>query len=443
MIRTRRFKTSLFKRILLLLVISLIIYAYIGSDRFVLASRSQISATEGLSSKISSAYFPTNGWRTSSPEAQNLNSTKLNAMCDNIAESDIGVDSIAIVRNGFLVYEKVFEYYNYSPMHHLFSSTKSITSILIGIANQTGYITNLDQPVLEIFSDRNFTNMDSRKQSMTIRHLLKMESGLEWNEDPITNSSVDKHDYALLSNHTNFYFDNWPICLESKAVQMVLLNTDWVQFILDQPMRDEPGTRFEYSTGVAHLLSAIIQNKTGMKAADFAKLTLFDPLNISNYYWWTDPMGITTGGHGLWMTPLDMLKIGYLYLNNGTWNNRQIVPKEWVQESTEPYNLGLRLNNNDWWYGYLWWVDNYTNTMQTGGFGGQFIFIKPDENLVVSITASEHGFEESVSYFFYHFILTSITHPIQASPGLTGIEIIIIVVILVSLFRYNKSKNRS
>ncbi|MFX1536113.1 MAG: serine hydrolase domain-containing protein [Promethearchaeota archaeon] len=418
----------------------MLIYANLSSSRFILASKSQISAAEGLPPKISNGYFPTNGWRTSSPEAQSLNSKKLDAMGDNIAELDIGVDSIAIVRNGFLVYEELFEYYNYSPIHHLFSSTKSITSILIGIANHTGYITNLDQPILEIFSERNFTNMDSRKQSITIRHLLKMESGLEWNEDPLTDGPVEKHNYPLLSNHTNFYFDNWPVSLESKTVQMLLLSTDWVQFVLDLPMRDEPGTKFEYSTGVSHLLSAIIQNKTGMKTEDFAKCFLFDPLNITNYYWWNDPVGITTGGHGLWMTPLDMLKIGYLYLNNGTWNNRQIVTKEWVQESTEPYNLGLHLNNNDWWYGYQWWVDNFTNTMQTGGFGGQFIFIKPDEDLVVSITASEHGTEESVSYFFYNFILDSITHPIQASTGLTGIEIIIAVVILVSLLQYKKLK---
>lgn len=352
-------------------------------------------------SSFSTTYFPTDEWRKSSPEEVEMNSSKLENLYQVIISQDIGIDSIHIVRHGYLVYEKYFDYYNYSNLHHLWSSTKSITSILIGIANATGFITDLDEPVLDIFSDRSFTNIDARKEALTIRHLLKMQSGLQWNEHDVQawTGTVNKHDYEFISNLTDVSLSTWPFNPIWDPIQMIN-SSDWIQFVLDRPMLSDPGTEVYYNSGVSHLLSAIIQNKTGMNTERFAKQYLFDPLDIGEYLWFNDSLGISIGGFGLWLQPFDLTKIGYLYLNNGTWNDSQIVPAQWVQESTQDYGIG---------YGYHWYIDTSQNFYYSPGLGGQIIVIKPDDSLVVAITASEYEFGvERVLFFLENFILKSI-----------------------------------
>ncbi|MHA2328806.1 MAG: serine hydrolase domain-containing protein [Candidatus Hodarchaeales archaeon] len=320
-------------------------------------------------------------------EEQGINSNKLDEMYARIIKYDIGIDSIIIARNGHLVYEKYFEYYNYSNLHQMQSITKSITSILIGIANATGFITNLDQPILDIFTSRSFVNVDARKQTITIRHLLKMQTGMECDEGAFLPfiSTIDKHDYELLSNLSADRFENIPLSPNRNLMRMVN-SDDWVQYVLDKPMVAAPGTVYKYDSGASHLLSAIIRNKTGMNAVDFAKKHLFDPLNITDYHWWNDSMGISTGAFGLWLQPIDMVKIGNLYLNNGTWKGSQIVPMEWVWESTIPFTTATPNGP----LGYQWWINPSKTYYYAFGLGGQFIVIKPDEKMVVTITASEY-----------------------------------------------------
>ena len=160
-------------RIALILAITLCLTSVFG-----------LSVSSGINkySSDENSYFPLDEWRNSTPEAQNMSSDRLNKMYSVITSSDIGMDSIHIIRNGYLVYEKYFDYYNHSNLHQMWSTTKSISSILIGIANASGFITNLDQPVLDIFSERTFQNVDSRKQTITIRDLLKMHTriGPSW-----------------------------------------------------------------------------------------------------------------------------------------------------------------------------------------------------------------------------------------------------------------------
>ncbi|MHA2293924.1 MAG: serine hydrolase domain-containing protein [Candidatus Hodarchaeales archaeon] len=331
-------------------------------------------------------YFPNGEWRTSTPEDQGvINPNKLDEMYPIIMKYGIGIDSIIIIKNGYLVYDEYFEYYNYSNLHRPMSTTKSIISILIGIANATGIITNLDQPILDIFTNRTFTNVDARKQALTIRHLLKMQMGVDWTDVPF-NGSVDPSNYELLSNMTADQWENLPVDVNNDYMRMVN-SDDRVQYVLDKPLNHEPGTVFKYNCGAAHLLSAIIQVKTGKNTVDFAKKHLFDPLNITDYYWWNDSMGISTGDGGLWLQPIDMAKFGYLCLNNGTWNGNQVVPKEWIQESTFPHTTSTALGQS---YGYLWWINPSENYYYALGLGGQFIVIKPDEKMVVTITASEY-----------------------------------------------------
>lgn len=359
-------------------------------------------------------YFPTDEWRTSPPSEQNISSEKLNNMLKAITNQHIGIDSIHVVRNGYLVYEKFYDYYNFTNLHQMWSSTKSIISILIGIANASGFISDLDESIVDIFSDRVFLNLDARKEAITIRHLLKMQSGLAWNEEdvPFLIESISINDYELVTNLSDVNFANWPFNPELDPRNM-MQSSDWIQFTLDKPMVADPGTSFYYNSGNSHLLSAVIQRKTGMNTELFAKNYLFDPLGISDYLWFNDSMGISMGGFGLWLQPFDMLKIGYLFLNNGNWNGNQIVPAAWVEECTQEHNIGVG-------YGYQWWINPPAGFYYSSGFGGQHIFVKSDKNLVVAITATEYSTGNSL-LIFNSFILNSFLEDIVTTVSTTTI----------------------
>ncbi|MHA2109242.1 MAG: serine hydrolase domain-containing protein [Candidatus Hodarchaeales archaeon] len=327
-------------------------------------------------------YFPNGKWRTSTPEEQKMNSNLLNAMHTKILNEALGVDSILVIRNGYLVYEDYFDYYNYSNLHNLQSVTKSIIGLLIGIANATGFIPDLDQLVLEIFPNRTFENVDTRKQALTIRHLLKMQMGIDWILESY--GFIDPFDYALHMNMTDEKLENWPVDPNNDFIPMIN-SDDWVQYILNKPLMIDPGTVFKYNDGASHLLSAIIQKKAGINTVAFAKQYLFNPLNITDYHWWNDSQGIAVGSHGLWLHPLDMAKIGYLCLNNGIWNDTQVVPESWIQESINPSP-----NNG---YGYQWVIDTKFNFYKASGLGSQFIVVRPEKSLVVVMTTSNYNTE--------------------------------------------------
>ncbi len=360
------------------------------------------NSVANLSFTDENTYFPLDEWRISTLEEQDMSVSRIAKMSQAIVTQNMGIDSIHIIRNGHLVYERYFEYYNHSNLHQMWSTTKSITSILIGIANASGYIPNLDEPVLDIFTERTFLNVDARKQALTIRHLLKMQSGLQWNEQnvPFLTGSINTDDFHLTTNISDCNFDNWFFNPNLNPRQM-MLSQDWVQFTLDKPMVTDPGTEYYYHSGASHLLSAIIQKKTGMNTETFAKQHLFNPLNITNYIWFNDSMNISMGGFGLWLQPLDMARIGYLFLNNGNWNGTQIVPSKWVIESTLDYSPGTG-------YGFQWWISTQGNFYYSSGFGGQHIFVKSTENLVVAVTATEYDGDNFPYLMFTSYILTAL-----------------------------------
>jgi CubicO group peptidase (beta-lactamase class C family) len=294
----------------------------------------------------------------------------------------------------------------------MWSTTKSITSILIGIANASGIITNLDEPVLDIFSERTFLNVDTRKQALTIRHLLKMRTGLQWNGEDVNylNGTINSNDYALLTNLSDTNFDNWMPNPEFNSRQMVL-SSDWVQFVLDKPMVADPGTTYYYHSGASHLLSAIIERKTGLNTEVFAKQYLFNPLGITDYLWFNDSMNISMGSFGLWLQPFDMTKIGYLFLNNGNWNGSQVVPSAWVEDSTQDYSYPLG-------YGYQWWISGTHKYYLTRGLGGQIIIVKPDKDLVAVITASEYP-SNNIWSMFDNYVLKAFIEDITTTGSST------------------------
>ena len=171
-------------------------------------------------------------------------------------------------------------------------------SALIGIAIDKGYIKGVNQPVLNFFKKRTAKNLDADKKAMTLEHVLTMTTGLECRDS---------------------YLYSW------SGLNQMTASDDWVQFMIDLPMVEAPGTRFEYCNGASFLLSAILQEQTGMNALTFANKHLFGPLGIPVVYWPSNSQGITIGYANLYMTPRDMAKIGYLYLNDGLWDDKRII----------------------------------------------------------------------------------------------------------------------
>ena len=325
-------------------------------------------------------YWPTEGWRTATPESQGMDSSLLLNMMEVIWERGIKIDSVTVVRNGYIVLDA----YGYPriakdepPIH---SCSKSITSALIGIAIDQGFINGVDQPILEFFPDRVAENLDANKMAMTLENVLTMATGLECRD--------------------SFHY-NWRGLNEMKA------SDDWVQFMIDLPMAEAPGTRFEYCNGATYLLSAILQKQTGMNALSFAEKHLFGPLGVSDIRWEENSEGVSHGYGGVWMMPHDMAKFGYLYLNNGVWDGRRIISAKWIKASTRKHVLPTQPGSLSG-YGYQWWTTD-SGDFTAIGYGGQYIFVVPDKKLVVVFTSSLYNEGPHIPMgFLYSNILPSI-----------------------------------
>jgi CubicO group peptidase (beta-lactamase class C family) len=299
-------------------------------------------------------YFPFDTWRTSSPEAQGINSDTLNAVMNNVIKQSNTFHGIIIVRNGYTVMESYFYPYNATNKHHLHSVTKSVLSALIGIAIHEGFIKSVDQKVSDYFPEWQKPGADRRKGTITIADLLSMRSGFQW----------QMSDDDIWYNH---------------SVQ------DLAGYILNKPIINATGKDFIYNTGNSQLLSMIIQKATGKSASDYAREKLFQPLGITDYDWKTTDDGYSYGGTKLYLKLLDMAKFGYLYLMQGKWGKNQVIPAAWVKESTE-------MKVKPTWasygrpYAYHWWGQNFPGYSARGAFG-QSIFVIPEANMVVITTA--------------------------------------------------------
>ncbi len=310
----------------------------------------------GLAGDEQPDFWPTKGWRTASPESQGVDSKLLVDMLETIWEHDYAIDSVMVIRNGYIVLDAYGSHFKVDDKHHIQSCSKSVISVLVGIAIDQGYIKDVNQPLLPFFRKHAAKNLDGNKQAMSLEHLLTMTHGWECN---------DLYTMSCLSD--------------------LSCGGGWVQLMLDLPVVDVPGTRFNYCNGATFLLSAILQEQTGMNALSFAKMHLFTPLGISDVHWSSSPHGITAGYNGLHMQPRDMAKIGYLYLKNGMWDGRQIISSQWVKASTKKHmttNAGFCPG-----YGYQWWIVSpgiYTAI----GAQGQYIMVAPEKNMLTVFTGS-------------------------------------------------------
>src|SRR5437016_1527479 len=217
-------------------------------------------------------------------------------------------------------------YYHGTDEHSMQSVSKSVTSATLGIAiTRKDFKGSLETPVLKYFNNSTVKNLDERKRRMTIRDVLTMSTGLDWNEDVAYN---DPKNAASLMEATD----------------------DWVQFVIDLPMAHDPGTVFAYSSGATELLAYIFQKDTGQDIEEYAKKYLFTPLGIEHYYWKRTPKGLPDTEGGLFLRAEDLAKIGYLYLHNGVWDGKQIVSADWVKQSLTP-----AIDAGDGWkYGFQW-----------------------------------------------------------------------------------------
>jgi len=308
-------------------------------------------------------YWPTSGWRYCKPEEVGMDSEKLRELNDEILlllELHVNVNSVMIIKDGYVVAEQYYsEDYTADDLHSIYSCTKSLTSALVGIAIEQGFIEDEQVLMMDYFQDYEIADLSAAKEAITLWHLLTMSAGFEWYELEYPYGDVRNTFY-------NFVRSN-----------------DRVQFALDRPMSANPGLEYSYSTGTSHLISAIVQESTGMRTDSFALDKIFEPLGIEHYYWPIDYQGVANGGNGVRMTPRDMAKFGYLYLKNGQWEEKQLVPAQWVEKSQLKHMERKYIPDN--YYGYHWWVssEDYYSAV---GYGGQWIVVVPEQELVVVFT---------------------------------------------------------
>ena len=279
---------------------------------------------------------------------------------------------IVIIKDGIVSYEKYFKGYTADSHVHVYSVTKSVISILIGIALDKGYIKNIEEKVLDYFPEYKVKRREKKIQNITLRDMLTMTT---------------PYKYRFFAPYIKYF-----------------TSSDWVKFSLDLlGGRGKIGV-FRYAPLIGpDILSGILVKATGQSVLDFATKNLFEPLGIkveNNLLfeskeeqlafnqstdisgWVTDPMGIHAAGWGLTLTPMDMAKIGQLYLNGGMWEGKQVISLKWIEDSTREHSRWKKENLP---YGYLWWVneDGYAAM----GDGGNIIYVNTKKKLVISIAA--------------------------------------------------------
>ncbi len=305
------------------------------------------------------------GWRTASLVDQDIDTAPILEMLNRSRAGEYeGVSSVLLARRGILVLEEYFDGSSRESLHSTRSASKAITSALVGIAIDRGYIESVDVPLLPFFPEYSdqIKHWDRRKQDITLAHILSMTSGVRGNEDAM---------YAT---------------------------DDWIKFYLDQPLAAAPGEMFSYATSGVVTLGSVITRASGLRVPAFADRYLFGPLGITDYRW---PITNSLGNQGLAMTggglnlrPRDMLKFGQLYLNNGVWEGERLISEAWIGESTRKHATSDLYGEE---FGYLWRMVNRevsgrtVRSFEAWGNGGQFILVFPSLELVAVFTGENYG----------------------------------------------------
>lgn len=341
------------------------------------------------------------GWETSTFENENIDPEFISGLLDKIESDEFQeIHSIVIARNEKLLFERYFTGHNSANqeinygmdvLHGTASCTKSFTSCLTGIALYKGFITSIDQKIYDLFPDYEDLKWEGMKKDITIRHLLTMSAGLSWDEWTYGYSD---------SRNSNTQMDH---------------KSDPVKYVLELSMITEPGAEFRYNSGLSVLQGAIINNTTSESVTEFAETYLFEPLGITEYYWdlYFD-LTCKTGG-GLKLRPRDMAKLGQLYLERGTWKENRLIPDSWIEQSmTKHMDITYPFTNLADGYGYNWWIQYFPvnnqilNSYSARGWGGQYIFVFPQLNMVVVFTQGMYWETDSYYEILQNYILPAV-----------------------------------
>jgi CubicO group peptidase (beta-lactamase class C family) len=358
--------------------------------RFIIALALAV-AVIGTAAHAGSEY-PADHWKATTPDAEKMDAGVLAALDRELASGAHGyVNGMLVIRGGRIVYQETYaqDYdalfkgrdqtrgqYNYydpdwhpyferGPLHTVQSISKSVTSALIGIAIRRGEIPGVEVKVMQYFDGYAQANPDPRWSDITLRDLLTMTSGIDWDES------------------TFEYTDPRNTCAGMES------SDDWVAYVLNRPMAAKPGEKFVYNSGVTILLSHILLRATGQQADAYAREHLFGPLGIERFYWKRTPTGLIDAEGGLYLKPEDLARIGLLYARDGMWNQKRIFSKDWVSASMAP--AVSVSETGKWKYGFQWWLvpysDNPIKYAYTGlGYGGQLLIALPEYDLVAGLT---------------------------------------------------------
>ena len=304
-------------------------------------------------------YFPTNEWRYCSPEEVGVNTKALSEAHTYISNSNFGTDGYMIIKDGYVVAEDYFNDLTSEIKHSSYSIAKSFTSAIIGIAIDQGYIESVDDKFSDYFGELNNDSTQQWKKELGISHVLTMTSGINWTEEGIFSNDI---------------------------IQMSR-SEDYLEDVMNKPLKNKPGTDWSYNSGESMYLSGLINLLTGKSLLQYAEENLLNPIGINNINWIADSKNHTVAGWGIDATMHDFAKFGYLFLNNGNWDGKQIISEEWIMESTSAFS-------DDYpFYGYLWWLGEdafFESTvdlpddlyMAIGAFG-QYLVIVPSKNLII------------------------------------------------------------
>ena len=342
------------------------------------------------------------GWPAATPASRGLDEKVFSAFDSDIAGGKLTmIDSFRVFRCGAEVFARQYKHdygriyakeartkgplnarltgrYNYydtawhpfyqgTDLHTMQSVTKTVTSMVFGVAITRGdFKASLDTPVLHYFDVAKVKHVDDRKRHLTIENLLTMTSGMNSDEiDYPADSDAPVNDYVHME-----------------------ASDDWVQYAIDEPLIEEPGKNFVYDSAGVELLARVFQKETGQDIDAYAEKYLFGPLGM-RHYWKRDYAGAIDTEGGLYLNDEDLAKLGLLYLHHGVWEGKQIVSADWVQRSVAPHvPMPYTVQDGRMYYGYTWWLFpvGAGYGWLADGLGGQFLMVFPQQDLIVVFT---------------------------------------------------------
>ena len=325
---------------------------------------------------------PTNFLDYENPYVEYFNGAKLDELNEQIKKGSYGdIHSLLILRNDKIVFENYYSNYQRSDLHPIGGSTQSIVSALVGVMMHEDDAISLRTKIIDFFPDyaQYFDNIPQKDQ-IEIRHLLSNTPGLWWDEWAHPFSSEDNDAYVMT------------------------LSDDWISNVLSTPMIREPGYQFNFNSGNGILMAPIMQQLTGIELEQYATEKLFKPLNISNWKWERIPDDYVNASWGLHLRPVDLAKIGYLFLKEGVWNDQMIFAENWRSSSSR----NRAIASYYYGYGYFWWrFSSFADVIRpikendvyfSWGEGGQFLFVIPHLDMIVVTTAGNYANDETMAF---------------------------------------------